>query len=296
MCCLPYLEYSHISLGKKIYESETAQLHMFGNDAVAKTFFLQNPLTEMNAEIIKNVVEHYAELSKISELVLPSNLLVHHGYVVGYTMPYINGVTLGTYLRDDSGPYLEKISVVSNIAAVIQKVSKLGFYFAFGDLHEENVIISHGQIYFIDLDGVHIRAFRPTSGRYIHNLPKRIILKAKYPFIRKFPRANYNTDLYCLITIVMNWFLGEQVRFDYLTRNEVRKYIQYLRLQGFGPAFESMILQVYRVTHNYFDAFCFPVTSPDFDRISWDSFINSPYEAEDLNSARETLNCYYGKY
>lgn len=291
-----YLEYSHISLGKKICETDTAQIYMYGNDTVAKIFPLQDSVTQMNIEIIKTVMEYETQLSRIPELVLPCELLFHNGCIVGYTMPYIKGITLGAYLHNSSFSYSEKIAILSSVGTVLKKVSELGFYFAFGDLHEENVIIDHNQIHFIDLDGVHMIDFRPISGRYIHNLSKWHFLKMKYPFIQRFPMATYNSDLFCLITIVMNWFLGGQVRFDYLRYREAKKYLRYLRRQGFSASFESMILQVYRFTRNYFDISCFPVVPPDFDCISWNSFINSPCEPKDLNTAQETLNCFFGKY
>lgn len=294
--CTQYLEYSHISLGDKICETDTAQIYMYDDDTVAKIFLFQDSITQMNIEIIKTVMEYSGRLSRISELVLPCKLLFHNGCIVGYTMPYIKGVTLGEYLHNSVFSYSEKKAILSKVGTVLKKVSELGFYFAFGDLHEENVIIDHNHVFFIDLDGVNIIDFRPTSGRYIHNLSKWHFLKAKYPFIKRFPRANYNSDLFCLITIVMNWFLGGQIRFDYLRRSEVKKYLKYLRRQGFNASFESMILQVYRFTHNYFDVSCFPIIAPDFDCISWNSFINSPYKSKELSTAQETLNCYYGKY
>ena len=63
------------------------------NDEVYKIYIREDFKSKQNIKIVKKEFA-YSYLRKFEELVLPNSIIKYNNHIVGFTMPYINGVTL----------------------------------------------------------------------------------------------------------------------------------------------------------------------------------------------------------
>ncbi len=276
-------------------ETDTARLFKIGN-SIIKIFRPDAERTSMCAAVIQAVVEKRDVLSQIHELVLPNDVLYLNDKVIGYRMPYIQGVTLREFLRDSNVSYTHKLKVLSHVHSVLRRLSQLEFYCAYGDLHEDNVIVKGENAYFIDMDGIHILKSRPMGGRYINRSFHPFYLQLKYHKRNGYPAPNYDMDVYCLISIVMNWLMGETAQFETLGTHELDGYLEFLHKNGFPETFLSMVKRIKKLRHNYFDIGCFPESLENTKSLSYSRYINYPYNAKEINDAAMILNQLCGTY
>ena len=64
------------------------------NNEIIKIYNEKNNYSEFNINVVKNILNKKSFLKEIKGLVLPNNLLIYNNQIVGFSMPYINGITL----------------------------------------------------------------------------------------------------------------------------------------------------------------------------------------------------------
>ena len=167
------------------------------NDEVYKIYIREDFKSKQNIKIVKKEFA-YSYLRKFEELVLPNSIIKYNNHIVGFTMPYINGVTLSKLYNCNDKELLK--NVFYQILDLIEQYSKLSVPFSIGDLHEDNIIVdSDNKIHIIDCDSFII------NNNEIYNENGRMS-KGKYvSFGIDFKKVKYfiHTDYYCtLLTLI----------------------------------------------------------------------------------------------
>ena len=115
---------------------------------------IQRELSKKNIANLLLIVQN-KKIRKITEIVLPLDIIRDTTTVLGYTMPYIEGKSLEEYLLDKKLSNSKKLDVLIELARVINTMPR-GIYI--GDLHSNNVVIDEkGSVHIIDVDGFSIK-------------------------------------------------------------------------------------------------------------------------------------------
>ena len=120
---------------------------------VYKIYNNQEAMYHYNIKVVKELLKRKRLLSSIPELVLPNELLIYNQDIVGFTMPYIKGLTLDSIINNNLFSDEEIKVIFKKVLFLINKLKTLPFKIMLGDLHEKNVIIdASGDIHIIDCD------------------------------------------------------------------------------------------------------------------------------------------------
>lgn len=160
-----------------------------------------------NIVILKDLLKRRRELSKIKELVLPNNLINYKNNTIGFSMNYIEGLTLEDIINKNIYDKEEIEKVFIKILDIINRISELPFDFCLADLHEKNVIInSYGDINLIDCDGFVIN----NKQTFIDgNIIMGKYLNMNYTSDR-LVNINVSGDYFCLFNMIINYILHRQ--------------------------------------------------------------------------------------
>ncbi len=113
------------------------------NNLVYKIYTGNKRTYKHNLYVLKQIIKKYKYLNAIKELILPTNLLVYNNDIVGYTMPYANGLLLGDILKDNLLNDEEKKLIFKKILSLIDRLKVLPFDIFIGDIHEKNIIVDN---------------------------------------------------------------------------------------------------------------------------------------------------------
>ena len=226
--------------------------------------------------------------------VLPDTIYTQHNVVIGYSMPFIDGVSLskaeGLSMHD-----FKRImhQVYSDLLFVNNKTR-----YSFADLHEDNIIVgSDGDIYHIDLDGWYCGNGHGRRSRYLY-LQRNLLLSCgeKYRFTeRGNVLPDINSDLFCLVHVVLNHLLQSAVCFADLPGVTQAEYLNYLAGQSGAAGVVRMYENLLSNEANRFDVNAVNALPDDIGPFSLDSFkkktarFHSAGDAEDFllrNEAR----------
>ena len=170
------------------------------NDEVYKIYIREDFKSKQNIKIVKKEFA-YSYLRKFEELVLPNSIITYNNHIVGFTMPYINGVTLSKLYNCNDKELLK--NVFYQILDLIEKYSKLSVPFSIGDLHEDNIIVdSDNKIHIIDCDSFIINnneIYNDNNALYYGKYIEYGELHIHY--------HSYHTDYYCVLLTLINLLL-----------------------------------------------------------------------------------------
>ena len=117
---------------------------------VAKVCYTNYDVWERNLANLK-LISDQLHSDDFLELVLPTELIEYDGNIVGYLMPYVEGVTFDEILQNREIPRHIILNIFDQLALVI---NKLPTNIYLGDLHPKNVIVTNdGKVHLIDVDG-----------------------------------------------------------------------------------------------------------------------------------------------
>lgn len=175
-----------------------SELFVYGNE-VYKIYMSKPELSQQNLNMLNLLFKFKNELSPIKEIVLPNNILKYNDYLVGFTMPYIEGTLLMDFLQNANVETAKNIFM--KILYIINQVKQLNFSFSFNDLHEKNIIIDNNEeLHLIDCDGfvINNNSFKENDtiiyGKYLNN---------------NVTTKNINSiDHICLLCMIMNYLLA----------------------------------------------------------------------------------------
>ena len=171
-------------------------------DKVLKIYDDNNEYTNFNIDVVNNIMNKLPYLSNIEELVLPKELLIYNDKIVGYTMPYIKGITLEETIKNNLFNDDEMKNIFIKLLNTINKFDKLPFKFSIGDMHEKNIIIDKNHnINIIDSDSFIIDNNKLLVddnylvGKYVNHFYDNNQLET----------IGSTTDYYSLLCIILNY-------------------------------------------------------------------------------------------
>lgn len=182
------------------------------------------------------MVDVYKDLLP-SSFVLPDSLVSVNSTVVGFTLPYIEGINLRDFLNDGPSYTPEKILYLKKIGMVLEKMKDIRTYtnlkdFYIGDLHEANFMIDPitKKMHTIDIDSIKIAGNKPFLGKYLstHSLINKTSQNVKLSDSGLgYITPDENTDIHCYILCVLNYLYKDQI--NLLTLDEYYEYLNYLK-------------------------------------------------------------------
>ena len=191
------------------------------DNKVIKIYTDRYDKVKFNIITLKSLFKKEKYLRKIKELVLPNKLIKHKNNIVGFSMPYIKGLTLEEIINNNSYSEKEIEEIFIKILNVIIELSKLPFDFCLADLHEKNVIVdSNKNIHLIDCDGFVIDDNQMVidgsilMGKYLEQKNKDEDLNG----------VNVSGDYFCLLCIVINYIFKNKIH----TIDDLKDFSEYL--------------------------------------------------------------------
>lgn len=191
------------------------------DNKVIKIYTDRYDKVKFNIITLKSLFKKEKYLRKIKELVLPNKLIKHKNNIVGFSMPYIKGLTLEEIINNNSYSEKEIEEIFIKILNVIIELSKLPFDFCLADLHEKNVIVdSNKNIHLIDCDGFVIDDNQMVidgsilMGKYLEQKNKDEDLNG----------VNVSGDYFCLLCMVINYIFKNKIH----TIDDLKDFSEYL--------------------------------------------------------------------
>lgn len=214
-----------------------------------KELYQLNDKTFSNKLLTISTLINYKHKLSCDELVLPEKLAVVGSQVMGFTMPYIESISLYDALKSDI-PTKEKIEYLKGVGSILRKLEDIRKYSGFGeiylgDIHEKNFIIDKDRkVKAIDLDSAKIKNNQPFPSRYLYTSSGIGNFPSKYPSTEYgINIANEDSDLYCYITLILNFISG--IDTSKLSLKEFYNYIQFLSDKGISKEFLDTVEIVY---------------------------------------------------
>ena len=208
---------------------------------------------------INSLIDNKDEIN-IDELVFPEKLAVINGKICGYTMPYIENMNLGVFLKDNSIPNEQKIYYLKQIGEILEKLKNVrnntnikDFYL--NDLHENNFVINlvSKKLNVIDLDSCKINGNKPCCSKYlspispINDIEKKYVKNKDTEYLG-YIVPNHNSDLYCYNVIVLNYLFQNKI--TRLSIEEFYVYLNYLRKIGLPYKLVDKFSKLYQYMDN----------------------------------------------
>lgn len=174
------------------------------------------------------------DLENLCELVMPTSLISIQNKIVGFSMPYIQGCSLNTFLSDRHISDKLKFSVFEQLAHLICKMPEDVFM---GDLHGGNVLVdSDCKIHLIDIDG-----FSLKDG-YQMTVPHLPDVDRKYKRADGTDIISRESDIYCFYRLFLYWISDSPLALEEYHRGQ---YLQYLLENGAAQELVSDIERLF---------------------------------------------------
>ena len=192
--------------------------------------YFSNKLYIINEEINKK------DSIGMDKLVFPERLVSFSDEIVGFSMPYVNGVDLKTIFNSGEFSVSDKISYLKEIGDILEEMDKVRKYgdvssFYLNDLHSGNFMLNldTSSINVVDMDSAKIGNSLSMPSKYLNRRSSiKYIDKYKktYNEVGAIYDASRDTDLYCYIMTIFEFFYGEGI--DKISMGDYYTYLQYL--------------------------------------------------------------------
>jgi len=193
------------------------------------------------------------EIIGIDELVMPESLAAVNGDIVGFTLPYIPNINLQTVLESNDFTIEQKVAYLKEIGALLDKVRKVREYtavkdFYLNDIHENNFILSmwDWKIHAVDLDSAKIGNNLTCASRCLSPMSQLPLVPKYKPLERSaggIYEVNQDTEIYCYIIMILNFFYGSNI--SKLSLADFYVYLDYLAKIGVSKEIIDMISYIY---------------------------------------------------
>lgn len=238
---------------------------------IAKICYKNYDVWKRNITNLK-LISNQLKSEDFPELVLPNELVEHNGNIVGYIMPYVEGITLGKILQSKGSNTHCILSVFDQLASVI---NRLPANIHIGDLHSQNVIVSNnGNAHVIDVDGFSAdNGFTMTCPLCFNNIISNQLPQNKYFNDDKSVKIGINTDIYCLIEIFFTWMF-DGINPLHFSESKWKLFIEYLRVKGIQKQVLNMIERLRSEEGNYLIESPFASFGNQLSNISYDDYLS----------------------
>ena len=286
--------YKSIRIAQDIGRPSYSELWLTSDEnKVIKLFSTDETIRGMFSDDIENDVSTLFALSKASDcfedrFVLPDIIFEQKSEIIGYSMPYIQGVSLSQQKYLPMAQFKQLVQRVYDDILFIN--NKAGFSLA--DLHEDNLILGDdGQWYHIDLDGWYCRNGKGRRSRYITFAKEKLIrLDTKYEFdINGNVIPNLNSDLFCLVQMILNYLIQKEFCFAEMTEGDQFRYLQYISDCCDGADIACMYNHLFSCEDNTIDMKAILSFPEDISSFSYDSFIKQTSKFKSPSAAEEFL-------
>ena len=234
------------------FESRSSTFYTYGDKELFKCFG-KCPIDYLqNKEYVLSSLKYYREKIANIGLVLPNALVKENGHLRGFTMDYIaDGICLDKKLSSEISAN-EKIAYLKRIGQILEVMKKIreeGLYnFFLTDIHEENILIDNsGRMYIVDVDSIEIFSSKPFSAKYLRNTSPINFYLNKYRWFYGLEwgeyYADYNTEIYCYIIMIMNLLL-DMPSYKF-TLSEYFRSIYFLNKLGVPQELTEIFKKVY---------------------------------------------------
>ena len=172
------------------------------NSKVLKIYTKDSKQTNYNINNIKEIFKKYKYLKNIKELVLPTDILKYNKDIIGFSMPYIKGITLDEIIKNNLLSDSEIKQIFIKLLNLINKFNYLPFDFYIGDLHEKNIIIDE----YLNINIIDPDSFILNNKKLI--IDKQIIIgkySNHYYNNKELKIINISSDYYCLLCMILNY-------------------------------------------------------------------------------------------
>lgn len=241
-----------VEITQKCNWNSTSRLWLQRDSGTIYKEYVISNFTSLRNKINLILLSRRKELYSIPEIVMPQQIIRKNINICGYIMPYIEGWSLGDYLRDGAVSANLKLDALCKLADVIQKLP-VGVFI--GDLHADNVVVTKGgEIKIIDIDGFSLRSGFKIScpiGCYLHfNCIGKL---SKYRKATGRMRISRDSDILCFFIIFLQWLMGNYSLLM-LSESEWFRYFDYLKEIGFPDSILEMLAVLFSKKSNYLDA------------------------------------------
>ena len=246
-----YLELTRLDIPKEVRNTEARMFHYDhrGKHKVFKDYYLSDGVLFGSKLFTVQALDHYKEYLPES-FVIPDSSVTINGKVVGFTVPFVEGIPLETILKDTHVSLKEQIYYLKKIGELLEQLKEIREYtplkdIYINDLQESNFIINpnNRSIKTIDLDSCKISTNSPFPSRYMSN--KDLLSRNTYEkyTINKTPAvnegdyiANQESDMYCYMIVILNFLMGSNI-----SRMNEQQFYHYLNyLEGIGVSKELL--------------------------------------------------------
>lgn len=232
-----------------------------------------------NWYVIQEDIKTLFAVSKQSEMfgrefILPTNILQVDSLIVGYEMPLIDGIRLSDAMRCCDSQ--TAIRWFINIFEDIQFLNSLDEAMAFGDLHEDNILINkNGDLHYCDIDGFRVLNGKGKYGRYFTMMSYLCSeLPGKYMIDKKSGTylTDKNSDIACLVVMIVNYIMSSNDCFTSLPVDIAREYIDFMEQKGMPSEIIEMVRMLFRKENNFINLEALQKVPDDLSPFSFETF------------------------
>ena len=247
------LEQLHpLKLGKEICNSECVIYDFYHQ----KEHKVLKYLKELEGEYLATKLYTVAMLDYYSKyfpqhFYIPDSLVALDNDLVGFTVPFAEGINLATILKSNQVSFKLKIYYLKKLGQLLEEVKTIrkntplkDFYF--NDIHESNFIVNfvRDELGAIDLDSSKIGNNGVFPSRYASPYSLAQCNNEKYKvnesgFGGGYLVPNENSEIYCYVMTILNFIFG-----DNFFRIRLHNFNDYLnKLEQFG--FDKELISIF---------------------------------------------------
>ncbi|MBP3921101.1 MAG: hypothetical protein J6D28_06020 [Bacilli bacterium] len=186
-----------------------------------------------------------------SNFIKPDYLVSVSNKIVGFTVPYVEGIILANYLTREDIDIKLQIESLKKVGLIIKDMVNIRKYtnlkeFYLNDIHEANFIVTANDICVIDLDSSKVSPNFNFQARYLSSRGLLKEFKEKYNVTDysngAYVSSSLNSDLYCYIIMILNYLYGSNV--NNMELSDFYNYINYLKFVGFDEGLLSCFKRI----------------------------------------------------
>ena len=245
-----YKNLAKLDVGKEICNTEGRIYHFYthGEHQVLKELYVKEGETFAAKLYTLEMLSMYREYFP-KNFHVPERLAEVSGEIVGFTMPFIEGINLSTILKSSEFSVQEHIYYLRRIGQILEQLEQIRTYtslktFFLNDLHEANFIVNTKaqELEVLDLDSCKIENNPIFASKYLTSHSLLHYVDGKYHKNGDSFIPDQNTDLYCYLMIIFSYLFGRSLHS--MTMEEFYTYLNYLDKIGFDKELLSVFMKI----------------------------------------------------
>ncbi len=211
------------------------------------------PWMETKLKAVKNLIRFTSE-HDIPELLRPDGIVKVYGSFRASIIPILPGCNASYFLSTKYTSTKVKIEILKQIGTILKRINEADKTAAYGDVHEDNFLVDIGSAKKIDVSSIRTYGIDTESVR-LYDSPGLtnfyLVGNSNIRYLDKYQadssgiiRADYNTDLFCFIMMVLSVISGDEL-FYLIDIDEYKKYLDYLDKLGFDSNLLNSLLTIY---------------------------------------------------